>query len=274
VSRAPVDALPFASVRLSRPVRHYRCPRDWSWHQRLDDHDLWLVLAGRGTLKVNEGVRPLVAPVATLLMPGDVVVGTQEAEAPLEVIALHFTPGEMRVRRRGRGNWGARLGLVPLRPAGYFRELGEQLAIESAAGDAAGAQIASALAVALLGSVWRLARSGAAEEGDDRVDELVRRVQREPWREWTLGEMARQAGMGTTKLNERMRQLTGFSPTRWVIRCRLERACVLLAETELKLASVADACGYRDVYFFARQFRQVFRCPPAAWRKSAREERK
>ncbi len=210
---------------------------------------------------------------ATLLVPGDEVEGAHDPKAPLEVIALHFTPLRLQGKRGSRLDWAARLALVPLRPARRFRELGEQLAAESMMGDDVGAQTGPALAFALLGAVWRLAHGSPAEEGDDRVDELARKVQREPWQDWTVERMTRDASMGSTRLNERMRELTGHSPAKWVIRCRLDHACILLNETDLKLASVADACGYRDVYFFARQFRQILGRPPAAWRTERRTPR-
>ncbi len=219
---------------------------------------------------MNGRVRLLVAPMATLLLPGDEVVGEHDPASPLEVIALHFTPLRLRERRGSKSKWTSRLAAVPLRPAGRFRELGEHLASESAADDPAGAQTGRALALALLGSVWRLAHASATEDGDDRVAELARKIQREPWLEWTVEGMARDTGMGSTRLNERMREITGYSPARWAIRCRLEHACILLRETDLKLTSIADACGYRDVYFFARQFRQRFGKPPARWRSGLR----
>lgn len=222
-------------------------------------------------LIVNGAERALVAPVATLLIPGDEVIGSHDGRAPLEVIALHFTPEWGRPRPASPSEWARRLAVVPVRPTARFRELGEQLTAESMTLDPLGAQLAPALAFSLLGAVWRLAQARAVEEGDDRVDELLRAVQREPWREWSLDGMARQTRMGTTRLNTRMRELTGLPPARWVIRCRLAHACILLTETELKLASIADACGYRDVFFFVRQFRRAFGRPPAAWRRMARE---
>lgn len=270
MKRVSLKPLPFDRVQLGQPARHYRCPRDWSWRQRLSDHDLWLVLSGKGRLTVNGTVRPLFAPMATLLLPGDEVVGEHDPAAPLEVIALHFTPLGGTDARGSTLKWTSRLAAVPLQPAARFRELGEHLAAESMAGDRVGAQTAPALALALLGAVWRLAHARPTAEGDDRVGELARKIQREPWQEWTVEGMARDVRMGSTRLNERMREITGYSPARWVIRCRLEHACILLRETDLKLSSIADACGYRDVYFFARQFRQRFGKPPAAWRNGLR----
>lgn len=268
--RRAVAPLPFDRIHLSERVRHYRCPRDWTWQHRLKDYDLWLVLNGRGRLLVNGVGRTLEAPMATLLRPGDDVVGNHDPAAPLEVVALHFTPQST----NGRGSqkkWSGRLVQVPLRPVARFRELAEHLAGESSVGDPLAGQLAPALAFSLIAAVWRLAHADTHEEGDDRVDGLLRQIQREPWREWQVPGMARDARMGATRLNERVRQLTGLSPMRWVIRCRLERACVLLRETELKLTSIAEACGYRDVYFFVRQFRQAQGCPPATWRKRIRE---
>ena len=236
------------------------------------DFDLWLVLAGRGCLEVNGSERVLAGPMAILLKPGDEVIGEHDPRAPLEVIALHFTPQIPVARLRVGELWAAKLTQVSLRPAAQFRELGERLAAESLAADPLGAQVAPALAFGLLAAVWRLAHRRGAEEGDDRVDDLLRVIQREPWREWTLDGMAQQARMGTTRLNTRMRELTGFPPAQWVIRCRLEHACILLRETELKLASIADACGYRDVYFFVRQFRSAMGQPPGEWRRAMRAE--
>jgi AraC-like DNA-binding protein len=79
--------------------------------------------------------------------------------------------------------------------------------------------------------------------------------------------MMREARMGATRLNRCCKEVTGFSPTRWVIRCRVERAAVLLRDTPMKIAAIAEACGYADVYFFARQFRQVTGRTPGAWRR-------
>jgi AraC-like DNA-binding protein len=42
----------------------------------------------------------------------------------------------------------------------------------------------------------------------------------------------------------------------------------LLIETDLTISQIADALGYRDVYFFSRQYKQVFGIPPTAVRAS------
>jgi transcriptional regulator GlxA family with amidase domain len=117
-------------------------------------------------------------------------------------------------------------------------------------------------------SLWRLAHTPAAKDGDDYVEALIRNIQREPEKVWSLDVMQRGARMGATRLNGRFRQLTGFSPARWVIRCRVERASLLLRDTSMNIDDIAEACGYADVYFFARQFRKIAGMPPGAWRRT------
>lgn len=203
---------------------------------------------------------PVVAPQALVFRPGEEVRGRHDPRTPLEVIALHFTP----VPSVANTSWADRLRSVRLREAEFFREAGERLVAENSRGDAAGRQTAEALGLALLGAVWRLALS--PEPNNDRVERVVRSVQREPERMWSLAVLARESGMGATRLNQAFHRLTGGSPMEWVIRCRLARASWLLRQTDLKLSQIAEACGYRDVYFFSRQFRRFMGQTPGRWR--------
>ena len=51
-------------------------------------------------------------------------------------------------------------------------------------------------------------------------------------------------------------------------RFREEQTRRLLGETNDPIKHVAQQLGYRDVYFFSRQFRQFAGVPPAMYRKS------
>jgi len=42
----------------------------------------------------------------------------------------------------------------------------------------------------------------------------------------------------------------------YIIRMRIERAEHLLVHTGMNVTEVADALGYRDIFFFSRQFKQ------------------
>ncbi|HYF49612.1 MAG TPA: AraC family transcriptional regulator [Planctomycetota bacterium] len=70
---------------------------------------------------------------------------------------------------------------------------------------------------------------------------------------------------------ERFRKLfaaeTGTSPARYRILKRIDRAKALLAEGRLSVKEIAEQLGYCDVYFFARQFKQVTGKTPSEFRR-------
>jgi AraC family transcriptional regulator of arabinose operon len=270
---AAIPPLPFRSIRLNQKPQHYRCPRDWRWQARLRDHDLWVVLGGRGLLAIDGKPLPIAAPVAVLLRPGESIDGTHDPRTPLEVVYLHFTP--IGGRRRGLDDWESRMRNVRLRPLAHWRELAELSVVQLNRNDELSSQQSAPMVLTLLTTLWRLAHTPIATEGDDRIERMVRRIQRSPEESWSLQKMQREARRGATRVNTRIRQLTGFSPARWVIRCRVERASVLLRDTSMKIAGIAEACGYTDLYFFARQFRNIMGMPPGAWRRAcaARDQR-
>jgi iron complex transport system substrate-binding protein len=80
--------------------------------------------------------------------------------------------------------------------------------------------------------------------------------------------LAAELGMGETTLRRRFRKATGTSPHGYVLQCRLAEARRLLGETDLPVKSIAERLGYRDVYFFSRQFRQLAGVPPTVYRQS------
>jgi transcriptional regulator GlxA family with amidase domain len=163
--------------------------------------------------------------------------------------------------------WPGDLRSVVLRPVSLFRELGEAMVAEHARRDRLSGQLGKSLALATLGALWRLAQAPPPESGDEALHSLIKSIQHEPQRLWALEDMAHRVSMGKTRLHRGFRRLTGVSPMAWVIQCRIDYAQLLLTTTPLKLASMAESCGYEDVYFFSRQFRQITGFSPGTWRR-------
>jgi AraC family transcriptional regulator of arabinose operon len=104
---------------------------------------------------------------------------------------------------------------------------------------------------------------------------------REPWLENILAVLAADsafepdypalavdAGMGLSTLRRRFRQAMGVPLHEYVMAHRVTAARKLLGETDLPIKQIAERLGYRDVYFFSRQFRKIAGTSPAAYRKS------
>jgi AraC-like DNA-binding protein len=82
------------------------------------------------------------------------------------------------------------------------------------------------------------------------------------------GAIAARLGMAESTLRRRFRKATGVPPHEFVLQARVNEARRLLGETDQPIKHVAAQLGYRDVYFFSRQFRRFAGVPPAMYRKS------
>ena len=81
-------------------------------------------------------------------------------------------------------------------------------------------------------------------------------------------ELAKEFGMTASTLRRRFRSATGSSPHQYVLQNRIAEARRMLGETDEPIKSIAKRLGYRDVYFFTRQFRSLTGVPPAMYRRS------
>ncbi|WP_054886129.1 AraC family transcriptional regulator [Pseudomonas sp. NBRC 111130] len=61
------------------------------------------------------------------------------------------------------------------------------------------------------------------------------------------------------------KQTVGMTPHAWLVRLRLERACVLLSHTQWELTRVAQEVGFYDQSHFNRAFRQAFGVAPSRY---------
>lgn len=58
------------------------------------------------------------------------------------------------------------------------------------------------------------------------------------------------------------------SPVSYLIQYRLKKAAELLANTEMKVAVTSEECGFHDVPYFYRKFKEIYGISPIEYRKS------
>jgi AraC-like DNA-binding protein len=80
--------------------------------------------------------------------------------------------------------------------------------------------------------------------------------------------LAKSVGMSLSTLRRRFKQVQGVPLHGYIVQSKILRARELLAETDEPIKSIADRLGYRDVYFFTRQFSQKVGVSPSAYRRS------
>jgi len=85
---------------------------------------------------------------------------------------------------------------------------------------------------------------------------------------WTLERMAAACGLGRSRFSQLVREQTGQTPVMVLNRRRIERACRLLAERpDRRVTDIALDCGYRNLPYFSRVFREYTGHAPSALRR-------
>ena len=85
----------------------------------------------------------------------------------------------------------------------------------------------------------------------------------------TVRAIAAAASLSDSECLRCFRSTIGIPPNRYLRDYRIQRAAQLLTETGLPVAAVAEQCGFSDVSYFAKTFRQLRGTAPSAYRREA-----
>lgn len=83
----------------------------------------------------------------------------------------------------------------------------------------------------------------------------------------TLAEVAELVHMTPNYFCDYFKKQTGLTPFTQLNYIRIRRATKLLRQTEETVGQIAEVCGYENVSFFIRKFKEVKGCTPTAYRK-------
>ena len=103
--------------------------------------------------------------------------------------------------------------------------------------------------------------------GDSRLSTLLARMRKDLASVAQVPDLAREAGMSTRNFLRHFRRVTGYSPTDWLMRERLQESARLVITTGRSIDSIARACGFGTTSNFRRQFRRHFGSTPNAYRR-------
>ena len=125
---------------------------------------------------------------------------------------------------------------------------------------------------------WRFAnnRMGLEHLSEEDVRTLARAqrlLQHNLHRVVSSDELCHEACVGATKLARLFRTSCGLSPGEYARELRMERACDLLADTDLPLSAVAEQTGFARQGSFSEAFRARFGTTPRSWRSAVKAVR-
>lgn len=80
--------------------------------------------------------------------------------------------------------------------------------------------------------------------------------------------LAEIGGMSVNAYARFFKEQTGYSPRKYLLRMRIEKACNLLHHSDLSIDQIASSCGFSDRYYFTRIFTRTMKVSPGVYRKN------
>jgi AraC-like DNA-binding protein len=102
---------------------------------------------------------------------------------------------------------------------------------------------------------------------DQRIQESIDFVSRNPAAELSLNELAQFTQLSASRYALAFRRVTGCSPMDYFNRLRVQRACELLRTTSKSVQEIGKLVGYNDPYYFSRAFKKIIGTSPNEYRK-------
>lgn len=104
----------------------------------------------------------------------------------------------------------------------------------------------------------------------DQIKRVLSRIRRDYASPLTLDDLAAEAGLAPQYLCRIFRQVTGRTPVNYLNYYRVECSAELLGAAEDNITEIALRCGFNDLSYFIRLFRQYKGVSPGQFRKQLR----
>jgi AraC family transcriptional regulator len=247
-------------------------PSDRPYEERHAGYSIAVVLAGSFQYRSVEG--------HALMTPGSLMLGNQgrcfecghEHGEGDRCVSFWYAPEHF---ERLAADAGARMHArfpVPRLPA--LRPLAPLVA-RAGLGVTGGADISwEELAARLAAHTITLAtgtptdRAELPRNAEARVSRAVRTIDDDPHELLTLETLAGEAGLSPYHFLRTFERLAGVTPHQYVLRARLRKAALRLADGAGQITDVAFDCGFGDISNFNRAFRGEFGVSPREFRRT------
>lgn len=104
-------------------------------------------------------------------------------------------------------------------------------------------------------------------EAARRMKQMLRFIEEHYAEELTVADIAATASLSESACLRSFRQLLGTTPIQYVKQYRIEKAAQLLLATGLKAGEIGAECGFWDMSYFTKTFREMKNCTPTEYRR-------
>ena len=88
--------------------------------------------------------------------------------------------------------------------------------------------------------------------------------------QFSVVSLAEKLSISTSQLNRKLTAISGYSPSNFITRLRIEHAKKKLEKDDKPIGLIAEECGYYDLAYFSRMFKKMTNKSPSQYRRSHR----
>lgn len=109
---------------------------------------------------------------------------------------------------------------------------------------------------------------GKMQRDNVRIKEMLTYIQANYDKELTIDEIAAVCAISTSECMRCFRATISTTPIAYLKSYRLQQAAIKLQSTNDKISTIAERCGFQEMSYFAKSFREIYGCTPSDYRKS------
>lgn len=107
---------------------------------------------------------------------------------------------------------------------------------------------------------------GKEQRNNARIKEMLTYIQANYSRELTVEDIASACAISASECIRCFRATINTTPIAYLKSYRLQQAALKLQLTDDKISAIAENCGFQEMSYFAKSFREAYGCTPSEYR--------
>lgn len=234
----------------------------------LPQFNLHIVLSGKGYVVTEEGLHSLQAGDGFLYYPKESQHYYSDTEQPWEVLWVHFNGHYLENYLTERGFHQSKVWTLKLYHT--ICELVLKLLSESEESGILHPASLSSLTYAILSEFVTQSDPLSQKKGDiySRIMDLLPHMRASCSKAFSLEEWAHELNISTYYFCRMFKKTTGHTPNEFISLCRLQKSKqMLIDEKHRSIKEISIECGYPNISYFGKTFRNNEGMTPLEYRK-------
>ena len=249
-------------IRLDDYTR-FTPPLKWKW---LGGSNLWICLKGRGAVIAAEGEYPIEGRSCFIFNEAEDYTGWSDPEDLPVIVGIHYSY----IDTAGT--------VVPSKERPFYRTLDDlhfsmniqQRMLHALQQTPRAEDEANKWMSVLMMEIDRqdtvVQHAGIPKEHVEAIDLLCTEIYENPGEQYRLNEMATRIQCSRDHFTRLFRKIKLTTPQAFIVNTRIRAARNLLRYSSFSVSHIAEILGFKDIYYFSRQFKKKTGMSPTAYR--------